>query len=86
MATTIKVDPICGMALEPHTAVARCDDWGWTYLFCCQECLDIFQKSPDHWVLYLAHSRSGYIGHIGHIGHDCRRQRKGRQPNQNGVF
>lgn len=69
MSTTIKTDPVCGMVLEPETAAATFSYAGWTYLFCCQECLETFKKAPDDCVLYLAHSQSGCLGHV------CERQR-----------
>jgi YHS domain-containing protein len=78
MPTTM-VDPICGMVVEPDTAACSCTYAGWTYLFCCQECLDLFQRGADTCVAYLAYSRSTHVGHL------CPRQRKSRQPQPTGL-
>lgn len=63
MATTVKRDPICGMVLEPGSSTITWSYANWTYLFCCQECLEIFKRSPNDCVLHLAHNQSGSIGH-----------------------
>lgn len=80
MATIVKIDPICGMALEPETAAVTCTYAGWTYLFCCRECLDIFMQSPNDCIVYVAHNGSG------HVGYFCPSQRKTWQAHKTGVF
>jgi YHS domain-containing protein len=80
MSTTIKTDPVCGMVLEPETASATFSYAGWTYLFCCRECLEIFKKAPDDCVVYLAHSQSGCLGYV------CEQQRTGWRPTNKEAF
>ncbi len=72
MPTTLKVDPICGMVVEPDAATCSYTYAGWTYLFCCQECMDLFRRGADTCVAYLAYSRSTHVGHL------CPCQRKSR--------
>lgn len=74
MSVIIKTDPICGMTVEPSETAIRYTYAGWTYLFCCQECLARFQQAPEVCVAYLAHSRSAYVGHL------CLQQRASSQP------
>ncbi len=74
MSTIVKVDPICGMVMEPDATTITCIYAGWTYLFCCQECLEMFRQAPETCVAYLAHSRSAYVGLL------CRYQRASSQP------
>jgi Cu+-exporting ATPase len=40
-------DVICGMAVDPIAAEARCDYSGKTYYFCCDGCLETFKADPD---------------------------------------
>lgn len=63
MTTTITRDPVCGMELNVDSAAAACAYAGWTYLFCSQECRELFMQSPRDCILYLAHSRSGFLGY-----------------------
>lgn len=44
------VDPVCGMAVDPATAVHRGDWQGRTYLFCCRSCWERFQADPAAYV------------------------------------
>ncbi|MCC6457952.1 MAG: YHS domain-containing protein [Caldilineaceae bacterium] len=74
MFTIIETDPICGRVVEASESAVTYTYAGWTYLFCCQECLEMFQKSPESCVIYLAHTRSAYVGHL------CRYQRASSQP------
>lgn len=69
MPTTITVDPICGMDLEPNATTLTFEYAGMAYVFCCQECLDIFRGAPDACVGYLTYS------HSAHVGYCCRFQR-----------
>lgn len=80
MPTTIVVDPICGMVVDPRSSAISCTYAGWTYLFCCQDCLARFQRAPETCVVYLAHSRSAHTGHL------CRQQRKSWQSETQGDF
>ncbi len=80
MPITITTDPVCGMILEPETAAAMFAYAGWTYLFCCQECLKIFKKAPNDCVVYLAHSQSGCLGYV------CEKQRTAWRPTHREVL
>jgi YHS domain-containing protein len=72
--TMIAIDPVCGMLLDPESAAASFVYAGWTYLFCCEECLETFRKAPNDCVLYLAHNQSGSLGFL------CRHQRASARP------
>jgi YHS domain-containing protein len=61
------------MEMDVETAGFAYDYAGWTYLFCSNECMEIFVQAPRECVLYLAHSRSG------HLGYTCERQRSERE-------
>lgn len=63
MSTLIKTDPICGMVVESEATSLTYTYVGWTYLFCCADCLEAFQRAPEAYVTYLAHSRSVHVGH-----------------------
>ncbi|MFQ5684813.1 MAG: HAD-IC family P-type ATPase, partial [Candidatus Binatia bacterium] len=39
-------DPVCGMAVDPDTAVYRYDQDGQGYIFCSSHCLDMFRAEP----------------------------------------
>lgn len=80
MSTVIRVDPICGMVLDPTSTDITYTYAGWTYLFCCQECRDQFRQAPETCVIYLSHSRSV------HVGYACPQQRAARFRQQQGDF
>lgn len=80
MSNIIFTDPICGMVLKPQAAAATFTYAGWTYLFCCEECLQTFKKAPDDCILYLAHSQSGCLGYV------CQRQRNAWDQTHKGAF
>ena len=48
-------DPVCKMAVNPKTTKFKTEFYGQTYYFCCQECLDEFEKDPEK---YLPHSKT----------------------------
>lgn len=52
-------DPVCGMSVDPKTAVSSQYD-GKTYYFCCNGCKTSFDKDPQK---YLAKPGSGHMGH-----------------------
>ena len=52
-------DPVCGMSVDPKTAVSSQYE-GKTYYFCCNGCKTSFEKDPQK---YLAHPGSGHMGH-----------------------
>ena len=39
-------DPVCGMMIDPSTAVGQSTHQGTTYYFCSQACKDKFDKQP----------------------------------------
>lgn len=39
-------DPVCGMTVDPATAVARVEYEGRTYYFCSQTCATSFRADP----------------------------------------
>ncbi|HLA15602.1 MAG TPA: YHS domain-containing protein [Candidatus Limnocylindrales bacterium] len=42
-------DPVCGMPVDPKSAVAIKYD-GRTYYFCESTCADTFRDEPDRWI------------------------------------
>src|SRR3569833_2671404 len=42
-------DPVCGMMVDPATAISTGHD-GKTYHFCCDGCRDSFVASPDKYL------------------------------------
>ncbi len=40
------IDPVCGMEIEPTSAVASHEHGGKTYYFCCERCREKFQGHP----------------------------------------
>lgn len=43
------IDPVCGMTVEPHTAVGSHEFEGITYYFCGRHCLERFQAAPERY-------------------------------------
>lgn len=48
MASTTS-DPVCGMQVDPQTAVAV-EYAGETHYFCEPACADTFRDDPDRWI------------------------------------
>ena len=42
-------DPVCGMLIDPDTAVATRQHAGQLFYFCSQECVDKFDADPHHY-------------------------------------
>lgn len=42
-------DPVCGMPVDPETAVTL-EYAGNTYYFCESACADTFRDDPDRWI------------------------------------
>ena len=60
----MKIDPVCGMKVDPKTAAASMEYEGETYYFCSQGCKAGFEKDPEK---YLGSDKShGDHGHHGH--------------------
>lgn len=49
MAQTVK-DPVCGMMIDPKTAVGKSDYKGQTYYFCAPGCKKAFDKEPEKYL------------------------------------
>lgn len=49
MASTTANDPVCGMSVDPETAIAVEYD-GRIYYFCESACADTFRDDPDRWI------------------------------------
>ncbi|HEX5084966.1 MAG TPA: heavy metal-binding domain-containing protein, partial [Blastocatellia bacterium] len=45
-----RIDPVCGMAVDPATAAARFDYEGETYYFCCPNCRRKFGAAPQSYL------------------------------------
>ena len=60
---TLTFDPICGMWLEPGQAAATHTYLGQAYAFCCTECRDLFARTPEVYVAWLAHEPEQGAGH-----------------------
>lgn len=43
-------DPICGMDIDPHSAVGHAERQGRTYYFCSSDCLSKFEAGPAKYV------------------------------------
>ena len=41
---------MCGMTVEPETAVAAWEHGGTAYLFCSVACMERFRKDPGHFL------------------------------------
>ena len=48
-ATTTVVDPVCGMTVEPETAIVVVHV-GASYYFCATACAETFSDRPDRWI------------------------------------
>lgn len=42
-----KKDPICGKTIDPKNSKYKTQHNREEYLFCCQECMNKFQKEPE---------------------------------------
>ncbi|GGC12961.1 YHS domain-containing protein [Cellulomonas carbonis] len=50
MGETTKIDPVCGMTVDPATAAATAEYDGTTYYFCATGCQNAFQSDPSKFV------------------------------------
>jgi P-type Cu+ transporter len=46
----MKIDPVCGMEVDPKTAAESWEYEGVTYYFCALGCLKDFQEDPDSYL------------------------------------
>jgi YHS domain-containing protein len=56
-------DPMCGMWLEPDQVAVTWTYIGQIYSFCCQECRDLFARTPEIHLALLAHEPRNCLGH-----------------------
>ncbi len=49
MTSTTASDPVCGMQVEPESAVAV-EYAGHVYYFCESTCADTFRDDPSRWI------------------------------------
>jgi YHS domain-containing protein len=59
MGNTVK-DPVCGMDIDPKTAVGKSEYLGQTYYFCSQGCKKSFEREPEK---YVGQQTSAHTGH-----------------------
>ena len=45
-----EIDPVCGMALNPHEALAQSAHKGRVYYFCSEECRQKFDLQPQKYL------------------------------------
>jgi len=43
-------DPVCGMEVDPKTAIHMSERNGTTYHFCSRECKQDFDKAPEKYI------------------------------------
>jgi YHS domain-containing protein len=55
-------DPMCGMHLDTDEIAATYVYIGRIYTFCSIECHDLFVRSPEQYMLLLAHDPQGHCG------------------------
>ena len=60
----VRLDPVCGMRLNPAQTVMTYTYIGQTYAFCSRECFDLFVRAPEHSIAFLAHEPKGHHGHL----------------------
>ncbi len=60
-------DPVCGMEVDPKTAVAKSTYQGKTYYFCSPGCKRDFDKEPQKY-LNASHAPGGHMDMPKHAG------------------
>ncbi|HEX5885910.1 MAG TPA: heavy metal translocating P-type ATPase [Pyrinomonadaceae bacterium] len=53
-STSVALDPVCGMTVNPDTAAGSFDYKGTTYYFCSTHCLNRFQQNPESFLTKTA--------------------------------
>ena len=48
--SAMEKDPVCGMDVDPKTAVAKSEYKGKTYYFCAPGCKNAFDKNPEKYL------------------------------------
>jgi P-type Cu+ transporter len=52
------VDPVCGMAVQPESAVAAWEHGGHVYYFCSVGCMERFREDPERFLSIEPSERS----------------------------
>jgi Cu+-exporting ATPase len=83
-------DPVCGMTVDPLTAVGKVEREGTTFYFCSKSCEDRFKATPGRYLNPVAvgsGSASAIIGTVGHsrtcfcpMAHDIEQESPGTCP------
>lgn len=55
----MKLDPVCGMKVDPKSAAASAEYEGETYYFCSKGCKAAFEKEPEKYISSV-HSHGGH--------------------------
>ena len=50
MDTTMAIDPVCGMDVDPATATQKAGYKGRTYYFCAPGCRKAFEAEPEKYL------------------------------------
>src|SRR6267142_3095149 len=58
MESTLPIDPVCGMKVDPSTPL-RMDHRGTTYYFCAPSCLERFKSNPATFLDRVGAERAG---------------------------
>lgn len=46
----MKIDPVCGMEVDPRSAAGSYEYRGTIYYFCSQGCLEDFREDPESYL------------------------------------
>jgi len=57
-------DPVCGMLIDEHKAVAKAEHQGVTYYFCSSGCHHKFVADPGKYVKSASAPHGGRDGHV----------------------
>jgi len=63
MSGSAGYDPMCGMWLAEDKITATYTYFNQTYVFCCDECRDLFAQAPEAHIVRLAHEPGTSAGH-----------------------
>lgn len=50
MSMAVVVDPVCKMVVNPKTTKIKTEYYGQIYYFCCENCLNEFEKNPEKYL------------------------------------
>ncbi len=60
--STMALDPVCGMEVDPKTALYKSEYKGQTYYFCAPGCKKDFDRNPEKYIK-ATQSDSGHEHH-----------------------